>query len=220
MKDEERADTRQSSSDPKNTRRDVLVQGATLTAGAVAAASCTTMAAANSAQGSQAPQPGADQSLYTRLGGIFAIAAVVDYFSDQIIQDPVAGARSANPQLREWHTQQLGRLPGLKFMRTLWVASIYADASRLHQSRAGKRAREPAHFAGRVRRRRCGAVALARSFQRARARERRSPGRIRGAQGRSHARLARRATELAAQGRRASPLPCAPRLLRKRPSLF
>ena len=26
-----------------------------------------------------------------------------------------------NPQLREWHTKNLERLPGLKFMRTLWV---------------------------------------------------------------------------------------------------
>jgi len=26
--------------------------------------------------------------------------------------------------LREWHTQNLGRLPGLKFMRTLWVSAV------------------------------------------------------------------------------------------------
>src|SRR5881398_473167 len=28
------------------------------------------------------------------------------------------------PELREWHTNNLGRLPGLKFMRTLWVCDI------------------------------------------------------------------------------------------------
>ena len=65
-----------------------------------------------------------EKSLYDRLGGIFAIAAVVNYFSDEIIKDPTAGAQSSNPALREWHTKQLGRLPGLKFMRTLWVANI------------------------------------------------------------------------------------------------
>ena len=65
-----------------------------------------------------------EKSLYDRLGGIFAIAAVVNYFSDEIIKDPTAGARSNNPALREWHTKQLDRLPGLKFMRTLWVANI------------------------------------------------------------------------------------------------
>src|SRR5512132_988928 len=26
--------------------------------------------------------------------------------------------------LREWHTKNLGRLPGLKFMRTLWVCNV------------------------------------------------------------------------------------------------
>jgi len=71
-----------------------------------------------------AQQPGSDTSLYARLGGIFAIAAVVDHFSDAIIRDPIAGARSANPALRRWHTRQLDRLPGLKFMRTLWVAAV------------------------------------------------------------------------------------------------
>jgi hemoglobin len=31
----------------------------------------------------------------------------------------------ANPELNEWHTVTFaGRLPGLKFLRTLWVASL------------------------------------------------------------------------------------------------
>ena len=64
-----------------------------------------------------------EKSLYERLGGVFAIAAVVDYFSDEVIKDPVAGQQSRNPYLREWHTKQLGRLPGLKWMRTLWVCA-------------------------------------------------------------------------------------------------
>lgn len=65
-----------------------------------------------------------EKSLYDRLGGAFAIAAVVDHFSDQVVQNPLVGQESDNPQLREWHTDQLGRLPGLKFMRTLWVCDI------------------------------------------------------------------------------------------------
>ena len=65
-----------------------------------------------------------EASLYERLGGAFAIAAVVDHFSDAIVQNPIVGQRSKNPTLREWHTNNLGRLPGLKFMRTLWVCNV------------------------------------------------------------------------------------------------
>jgi hemoglobin len=63
-------------------------------------------------------------SLYERLGGVFAIAAVVDHFSDAVVQNPIVGQQSKNPALREWHTNDLGRLPGLKFMRTLWVCNV------------------------------------------------------------------------------------------------
>ena len=65
-----------------------------------------------------------ESSLYERLGGAFAIAAVVDHFSDAVVQNPIVGRESKNPALREWHTQNLGRLPGLKFMRTLWVCNV------------------------------------------------------------------------------------------------
>jgi len=65
-----------------------------------------------------------DSSLYERLGGAFAIAAVIDHFSDAVVQNSIVGQRSQNPALREWHTNNLGRLPGLKFMRTLWVCNV------------------------------------------------------------------------------------------------
>jgi hemoglobin len=65
-----------------------------------------------------------EASLYDRLGGAFAIAAVIDHFSDAIVKNPTVGQKSANPALREWHTNNLGRLPGLKFMRTLWVCNV------------------------------------------------------------------------------------------------
>jgi hemoglobin len=65
-----------------------------------------------------------DQSLYDRLGGVFSIAAVVDHFSEAIVKNPIVGQSSKNPALREWHTNSLDRLPGLKFMRTLWVSTV------------------------------------------------------------------------------------------------
>jgi len=69
----------------------------------------------------------AESTLYERLGGAFAIAAVVDHFSDAIISNPIVGQSSENSALREWHTRNLARLPGLKFMRTLWVCDISGD---------------------------------------------------------------------------------------------
>jgi hemoglobin len=66
----------------------------------------------------------AEASLYDRLGGVFAIAAVIDHFSDAVVQNPIVGKESKNPELRDWHNNQLDRLPGLKFMRTLWVCNV------------------------------------------------------------------------------------------------
>jgi hemoglobin len=66
----------------------------------------------------------ADKSLYERLGGVFAIAAVVDKFSDEVVKNAVSGQGSANPELREWHREKLARLPGLKFQRTLWLCEV------------------------------------------------------------------------------------------------
>jgi hemoglobin len=74
----------------------------------------------------QAKQTAAEKSLYERLGGVFAIAAVVNHFSDAVVKNPIVGQKSKNPQLREWHTKNLARLPGLKFMRTLWVCNVSA----------------------------------------------------------------------------------------------
>ena len=64
-----------------------------------------------------------ERSLYERLGGVFAIAAVVDHFSDAVVKNPIVGQQSKNPALRAWHTESLGRLPGLKFMRTCGCAT-------------------------------------------------------------------------------------------------
>ena len=66
----------------------------------------------------------AEPSLYERLGGVFTIAAVIDHYSDAVVHNPIVGQASKNPELREWHTDELDRLPGLKFMRTLWVCNV------------------------------------------------------------------------------------------------
>jgi hemoglobin len=50
-----------------------------------------------------------EKSLYERLGGVFAIAAVVNHFSDAVVKNPIVGQKSKNPQLWEWHTKNLGR---------------------------------------------------------------------------------------------------------------
>jgi hemoglobin len=57
----------------------------------------------------------AGPTLYQRLGGVYNIAAVVNYFSDELLKNPIL---IQNPQLAAWDAEK--RLPGLKFMRTLW----------------------------------------------------------------------------------------------------
>jgi hemoglobin len=78
-----------------------------------------------------------ESSLYDRLGGAFAIAAVIDHFSDALIQNPIVGQGSRNPALREWHTNNLARLPGLKFMRTLWVCNVAGGPFQFTATRPG-----------------------------------------------------------------------------------
>ena len=78
-----------------------------------------------------------EPTLYDRLGGVFAIAAVVDHFSDAVVQNPIVGQKSENSDLREWHTNNLGRLPGLKFMRTLLGLRHYRWPSALRRHGTG-----------------------------------------------------------------------------------
>jgi hemoglobin len=106
------------------TRRDVV-------AGlAVAAVPMAVLAGADNAYAQE-------KTLYERLGGVFAIAAVVDHFSDDIVKNPIVGLKSKNPQLREWHTKNLGRLPGLKFMRTLWVCEVSGGPFKFSATKPG-----------------------------------------------------------------------------------
>ena len=115
------------------TRRSVV-------AGLAIAAAPVTLAGNNKAyaQAQQSALEKSDKSLYDRLGGIFAIALVVDHFSDALVKNPIVGQKSKNPQLREWHTKNLKRLPGLKFMRTLWVAQVSGGPLEFEATRPGK----------------------------------------------------------------------------------
>ena len=123
MSNERIKDARSTESDGlAGTRREILEGAMLLPAAALVGALAAGPAHAAEPDRTR-KQPGPGPSLYERLGGIFAIAAVVNHFSDEIIRDPIAGARSRNPALRQWHRRQLDRLPGLKFMRTLWVAA-------------------------------------------------------------------------------------------------
>jgi len=79
-----------------------------------------------------------EASLYDRLGGAFAIAAVVDQFSDALVHNPIVGQNSENAALQEWHTNNLGRLPGLKFMRTLWVCNVAGGPQHYAATKPGR----------------------------------------------------------------------------------
>lgn len=78
-----------------------------------------------------------EKSLYERLGGVFAISAVIDHFSDAVVKNPIVGKNSKNPDLRNWHRNNLGRLPGLKFMRTLWVCEITGGPFKFSPTKPG-----------------------------------------------------------------------------------
>ena len=108
-------------------------------AGLALTAAPLVVAAVDSAH-AQVKQTASEKSLYDRLGGVFAIAAVVNHFSDAVVKNPIVGQKSKNPQLRQWHTKNLERLPGLKFMRTLWVAEVSGGPFKFTATKPGKTA--------------------------------------------------------------------------------
>ena len=64
-----------------------------------------------------------EPSLYDRLGGAYAISAVVDYFSDQLVERDTI--EDENPNIKDWNENEAAsRLPGLRFLRTLWLCAI------------------------------------------------------------------------------------------------
>jgi hemoglobin len=116
---------------PSSLTRRSVVAGLSLSAAPVGVLAGADNAAA------QAKETTPEKSLYERLGGVFAIAAVVNHFSDAVVKNPIVGQKSKNPQLREWHTKNLGRLPGLKFMRTLWVCNVSGGSFQFTATKPG-----------------------------------------------------------------------------------
>jgi hemoglobin len=103
-------------------RRTLKGMAAVGASAALAAGGQAAPLAAAQEEGTPAGTGSAEPSLYERVGGIFAIAAVVDRFSDAIITNPKL---NVNPNLKAWNeTEAETRLPGLKFGRTQWVAAL------------------------------------------------------------------------------------------------
>jgi hemoglobin len=103
--------------DRRRTLLGMAAVGAALTGPRITPEAAAQDASAGTPEGTGAAEP----SLYDRLGGYFAIAAVVDRFSDEIIKNPKL---NENPALKAWNENEAAsRLPGLKFGRTLWVAA-------------------------------------------------------------------------------------------------
>lgn len=76
-------------------------------------------------------------SMYNRLGGVFGIAAIVDLFSNRLLDNPIIGKKSKNPHLAEWsNVQAPTRLAGLKVMRTLWLCDVSGGPMKFAPSEA------------------------------------------------------------------------------------
>ena len=130
----------------KRMDRRTVAKGAGAVAGMAAMGLLPTVAEAERATQTTPAEP----SLYERLGGYFAIAAVVDRFSDEIITNPKL---NENPALKAWNeTQAEARLPGLKFGRTLWIAAVGRRTVRVHRLAAGGSPRRAQPHRRRVRR--------------------------------------------------------------------
>jgi len=64
----------------------------------------------------------AEPSLYERLGGVYSISAVVEHFSDQLVEKQTI---RKNTFIDSWNKEKAAsRLAGLKFLRTLWVCAV------------------------------------------------------------------------------------------------
>ena len=94
------------------------------------------------------------KTLYERLGGVFAIAAVVNHFSDAVVKNPIVGQRSKNPAHQksgqtsgaQIHAHAVG-LPGRR--RAL---PVQRDAPRQHRPGALRGPSGAPDLPGRVRR--------------------------------------------------------------------
>ena len=66
----------------------------------------------------------AEASPYEPMGGVFAIAAVVDHFGDAVAGTQSPAKHRGTPSFVCGIPTKLDRLTGLKFMRTLWLCNV------------------------------------------------------------------------------------------------
>jgi hemoglobin len=64
----------------------------------------------------------AESSLYERLGGAFAIAAVIDHFSDAVVRNPIAGQESPRLGRSASRAEDLSRRYSMK-SRLSWAVA-------------------------------------------------------------------------------------------------
>ena len=95
----------------------------------------------------------AEPSLYERLGGVFAIAAVVDHFSDAVVQNPIVG-QGVSKKTLSFVSGTRGRwagCPGLEIharaaglQRRRWTLLVLGHEAGKHPTRAGRGPSRPA----------------------------------------------------------------------------
>ena len=99
----------------------IALPGAASAADTISATAVAT-GAAQAGKNPNSSQCKKDKGLFDRLGGFFGIAGVVNNFSDAILVNPVL---NQNPALAAWNQNDAPtRLPGLKFLRTMWIAAM------------------------------------------------------------------------------------------------
>jgi len=93
------------------------------------------------------------KTLYERLGGVFAIAAVVNHFSDAVVKNPIVGQRSKNPA-----HQKSGQTSGAQIhahavglQRCGWTLPIYSHETRQYSRWSGSSASRIEDLSGGVR---------------------------------------------------------------------
>ena len=87
-----------------------------------------------------------EKSLYERLGGVFAIAAVVDHFSDAVVKDPIVGQKSkirnwrnGTPRTSEKITRSQVHANAVGLQRFGWALPIHCHQARQDARSASRR---------------------------------------------------------------------------------
>ena len=87
------------------------------------------------------------KTLYERLGGVFAIAAVVNHFSDAVVKNPIVGQKIEEPRPPGMAHQKSGQTSGAQIhahavglQRCGWTLPIYSHETRRYSRWSGSSA--------------------------------------------------------------------------------